>query len=143
MLHPSRWALVALLALLLALAACGGDSGNGGEAAAPAEEQAAVLVTRGCGQEVVVERTDVPAGQTALQALDRVADIETDSGGRFVTAVEGVEQDEEQQLAWLVYVNGEMAETGAAEITLQAGDVEWWDLHDWDEACRVPAEARQ
>jgi hypothetical protein len=131
------------LALLLALAACGGDSGNGGEAAAPAEEQAAVLVTRGCGQEVVVERTDVPAGQTALQALDRVADIETDSGGRFVTAVEGVEQDEEQQLAWLVYVNGEMAETGAAEITLQAGDVEWWDLHDWDETCRVPAEARQ
>ncbi|HYY74689.1 MAG TPA: DUF4430 domain-containing protein [Gaiellaceae bacterium] len=143
MLHPSRWALVALLALLLALAACGGDSGNGGEAAAPAEEQAAVLVTRDCGQEVVVERTDVPAGQTALQALDRVADIETDSGGRFVTAVEGVEQDEEQQLAWLVYVNGEMAETGAAEITLQAGDVEWWDLHDWDETCRVPAEARQ
>lgn len=141
MLHPSRWALAGLVALLLALAACGGDSGNGGEAAAP-EEQAAVLVTRDCGQEVVVERTDVPAGQTAMQALDSVADIETDSGGRFVTAVEGVEQDEDQQLAWLVYVNGEMAETGAAEITLQAGDVEWWDLHDWEETCRVPAEAQ-
>jgi Domain of unknown function (DUF4430) len=140
-LHPSRWALVGLVALLLALAACGGDSGNGGEAAAP-EEQAAVLVTRDCGQEVVVERTDVPAGQTAMQALDSVADIETDSGGRFVTAVEGVEQDEDKQLAWLVYVNGEMAETGAAEITLRAGDVEWWDLHDWEETCRVPAEAQ-
>lgn len=142
MLHRSLGPLVALVALLFALAACGGDSGNNGGGAAAPEEQAAVLVTRDCGQEVVVELTDVPAGQTAMQALDSVADIETDAGGRFVTAVEGVEQDEEQQLAWLVYVNGEMAETGAAEITLQAGDVEWWDLHDWEETCRVPAEAQ-
>ncbi|MGH3029745.1 MAG: DUF4430 domain-containing protein [Gaiellaceae bacterium] len=140
--HRSLGPLVALVALLFALAACGGDSGNNGGGAAAPEEQAAVLVTRDCGQEVVVELTDVPAGQTAMQALDSVADIETDAGGRFVTAVEGVEQDEEQQLAWLVYVNGEMAETGAAEITLQAGDVEWWDLHDWEETCRVPAEAQ-
>jgi hypothetical protein len=138
-LHRSLWAFVALV-LALTLAACGGDSGNGGEAAAP-EEQAAVLVTRDCGEEVVVELTDVPAGQTGMQALDRVADVETDSGGRFVTAVEGIEQDEDKQLAWLFYVNGEMAETGAAEVTLEAGDVEWWDLHDWEETCRVPAEA--
>lgn len=140
MLHRSLWAFVALV-LALTLAACGGDSGDGGEAAAP-EEQAAVLVTRDCGEEVVVELTDVSAGQTAMQALDSVADIETDAGGRFVTAVEGVEQDEEQQLAWLFYLNGEMAETGAAEVTLEAGDVEWWDLHDWEETCRVPAEAQ-
>ena len=139
MLHRSHWALVALV-LALALAACGGDSVNGGEAAAP-EEQAAVLVTRDCGEDVVVELTDVPAGETALQALDRVADIETDAGGRFVTAVEGIEQDEGRQLAWLFYVNGEMAETGAAEITLEAGDVQWWDLPVWDATCPVPAEA--
>lgn len=131
--------LVTLLVVLLAavLGACGGD-----ESSPAAEEQASVLVTEECGKEVVVERTEVPAGETAMQALDRVADVETDSGGKFVTAVEGVEQDEGKQLAWLFYVNGEMAEKGAAEITLAAGDVEWWDLHDWEATCSVPADAR-
>lgn len=138
--HRSFLALL-LAMLALALVACGGDGSSDEGDAAPAEEQAAVLVTRDCGEDVVVELTDVPAGETALQALDRVAEIETDAGGRFVTAVEGIEQDEGRQLAWLFYVNGEMAETGAAEITLAAGDVQWWDLHDWDETCPVPAEA--
>jgi Domain of unknown function (DUF4430) len=138
---------VFVLAVLLAfgLAACGGGeepvgSGNGGQAAP--ENEASLLITRDCGQEVVVELTDVAAGQTAMQALDRVADIETDSGGKFVTAVEGIEQDESKQLAWLFYVNGKMATKGAAEITLASGDVEWWDIHDWDETCKVPAEAQ-
>jgi hypothetical protein len=137
----------AVVAVLLALfaAACGGGD-EGGQAAEtqapPAESQAAVLVTQDCGETVVVEKTEVPAGQTALQALDRVADIETDDGGKFVTAIEGIEQDESKQLAWLFYVNGKMAQVGAAEVRLRAGDVEWWDLHDWDETCPVPAAAR-
>jgi hypothetical protein len=139
-LQRSLQALV-LAVLALGLAACGGgDAAENGSPAA-AEPEAAVLVTRDCGRDVVVERTAVPAGGTALQALDRVADVETDSGGRFVTAVEGIEQDESKQLAWLFYVNGKMAEKGAAEITLEAGDVQWWDLHDWEETCRVPAAA--
>jgi Domain of unknown function (DUF4430) len=137
---------VLVLAVLLALlpAACGGEESaeSGGGAQATAESGASVLITRDCGQEVVVELTDVDAGQTAMQALDRVADVETDSGGKFVTAVEGIEQDESKQLAWLFYVNGKMAEKGAAEITLAEGDVEWWDIHDWDETCKVPAEAQ-
>jgi Domain of unknown function (DUF4430) len=137
----------AVVAVLLALfaAACGGGD-EGGQAAEtqapPAESQAAVLVTQDCGETVVVEKTEVPAGQTALQALDRVADIETDDGGKFVTAIEDIEQDESKQLAWLFYVNGKMAQVGAAEVRLRAGDVEWWDLHDWDETCPVPAAAR-
>jgi Domain of unknown function (DUF4430) len=139
-LQRSLWALVFAL-LAFALAACGGDGGGGNGSPAASEPQAAVLITQDCGRDIVIERTAVPAGGTALQALDRVADVETDSGGRFVTAVEGIEQDESKRLAWLFYVNGKMAEKGAAEITLQAGDVQWWDLHDWEETCRVPAEA--
>jgi hypothetical protein len=136
---------VFVLLMLLALlpAACGGeDSADSGGGQTAAENGASVLITRDCGQEVVVELTDVAAGQTAMQALDRVADVETDSGGKFVTAVEGIEQDESKQLAWLFYVNGKMAEKGAAQITLAAGDVEWWDIHDWEETCKVPAEAQ-
>jgi Domain of unknown function (DUF4430) len=131
---------VLAVVLALVLVACGGDDGAANGAAA--EPQAAVLVTERCGKDVVVERTKVPAGQTAMQALDRVADVETDQGGKFVTAIEGVEQDADEKLAWLFYVNGKMAEKGAAQIRLKDGDVEWWDLHDWESTCPVPAEAQ-
>ena len=137
---------IATLATLgaLALAGCGG--GDEADERAPAREeqaeQAAVLVTRDCGKEELVPKTEVPAGQTAMQALDRVADIEADSGGKFVTAIEGVEQDERKKLAWLFYMDGKMAEKGATEIRLEPGDVEWWDLHNWDKQCPVPPDAR-
>jgi uncharacterized lipoprotein len=141
--HRSILAVAAALAVL-ALTGCGG--GEGGEQAAPAteaqSEQAAVLVTRDCGREEVVPRTDVPAGQTAMQALERVADVDKASGGKLVTAIEGVAQDEKKKLAWLFYVDGKMAEKGATEIRLESGDVEWWDLHNWEKQCPVPAAAR-
>jgi translation initiation factor 1 (eIF-1/SUI1) len=141
--HRSIAALAAALAAL-ALAGCGGGGEEAAErTATEAErEQAAVLVTRDCGREEVVARTEVPAGQTAMQALERVAEVEKASGGKFVTAIEGVSQDEKKKLAWLFYVDGEMAEKGATEIRLQPGDVEWWDLHNWEKQCPVPREAR-
>ena len=92
---------------------------------------------------MVTEKTPVDAGQNAMRALDRVADIETDSGGKFVTAIEGVEQDEGKKLAWLYYVNGKSATKGAAEVELKTGDVEWWDLHNWEKECAsVPPDAQ-
>jgi hypothetical protein len=91
----------------------------------------------------VKAKSEVDAGQTAMRALDRVAEIETDSGGKFVTAIEGVEQDEGKKLAWLYYVNGKAADKGASEIKLKSGDVEWWDLHNWEKECAsVPADAK-
>jgi hypothetical protein len=136
---------VVLVVAALFVGACGSNGDSGAEnqpAATTAAQQAEVLVTEDCGRTVVVNKKEVPAGQTALRALETIADIETDDGGRFVTAIEGVEQDEGKQLAWLFYVNGEMAEKGAAEIKLKAGDVEWWDLHNWDKNCPVPPSAR-
>jgi len=130
-----------------ALAACGGK-----DAAAPAEQAgtttqaeagAAVFVTTDCGATVLAAKTPVDAGQNAMRALDRVADIETDSGGKFVTAIEGVEQDTDKKLAWLYYLNGKPAQKGAAESELKSGDVEWWDLHNWENECAsVPADAQ-
>ena len=139
-----RRSFVAVLLCLPALAACGGGSSTSvstGAAAKP--QQAAILITRDCGKEVVLERTDLPAGGTAMRALDTVADIETDSGGKFVTGIEGVEQNTGKKLAWLYYVNGKPADKGAAEVKLADGDVEWWDLHNWEKECAsVPADAQ-
>jgi Domain of unknown function (DUF4430) len=141
--HRSISAVAAGLAVL-ALAGCGGadETQERAPATEAQPEQAAVLVTRDCGKETVVEKTNVPAGQTAMQALERVAEVEKDSGGRFVTGIEGVEQDDQKKLAWLFYVDGRMSEKGATEIRLEPGSVEWWDLHDWEKQCTVPPEAR-
>ena len=144
--HPLTPLAPLAAAFAVALAGCGGDGNGSGAgdtgAQAGGRNQAAVLVTRNCGQQVVVKKTEVPAGQTAMQALDRVADVETASGGKFVSAVNGIEQNTKKKLAWLFYVNGEMARKGAAEIKLAPGDVEWWDYHPWTKNCPVPAEAR-
>lgn len=140
-----RRSLAAVL-FVLALAACGGqESSTPATQAAPTQPapSAAVLVTTDCGAKVVTAKTPVDPGQTAMRALDRVADIETDSGGKFVTGIEGVEQNTGKKLAWLYYVNGKPADQGAAEVKLADGDVEWWDLHNWEKECAsVPADAQ-
>ena len=146
---PLRLAIISV-ALALGLAACGGGDSEatteGGGAATSTEtaaQQAGVLVTRDCGEDVVVELTEVPAGQTAMQSLDRVTELETDSGGKFVTEIEGVASDDEKKLAWLYYVNGEAAQKGATETKLAPGDVQWWDLHNYEQECEsVPPEAK-
>jgi hypothetical protein len=125
-----------------ALAACGGNSSS-----PPADQvdstvpETAVLVTTDCGAEVVLGKSSVPSGETAMRSLDRVADVESDSG--LVTAIEGVEQVEDENLFWLFYVNGKLADKGAAQVKLEPGDVEWWDLHNWKKECAsVPPDAQ-
>ena len=125
----------AAVLFVCALAACGGNdsSAPATQAGATDQPEAAVLVTTGCGAEVVLAKTNVPSDETAMRSLDRIADIEADSG--LVTSIEDVEQDESKNLFWLYYVNGKLAEKGAAEVKLAAGDVEWWDLHNWKKEC--------
>ena len=135
----------AALLFACALAACGGNSSSApatqAGAATQAQAGAAVLVTTDCGGTVLRAKTPVDAGETAMRSLDRVADIESDSG--LVTAIEGVEQDADKNLFWLYYVNGKLAQKGAAEVKLEAGDVEWWDLHNWKKECAsVPPDAQ-
>jgi len=135
----------AALLFACALAACGGNSNSAPATQAgtttQAEAGAAVLITTDCGATVVTAKTPVDAGETAMRSLDRVADIESDSG--LVTAIEGVEQDADKNLFWLYYVNGKLADKGAAEVKLAAGDVEWWDLHNWKKECAsVPPDAQ-
>lgn len=147
MFRPSLALSAALAAVAVALGGCGGSDPQSNGTASPGTttraEQAAVLVTRNCGADVLVERTEVPSGQTAMQALDRVADVEAESGGKFVTEIEGVSQDTKKKLAWLYYVNGKPAQKGATEVKLAPGDVEWWDLHNYEKECKsIPAAAR-
>jgi hypothetical protein len=113
-----RLALIAVAAA--ALAGCGsGESGK-----------ATLWITRDRGATMILNR-QVPAGLTAMQALDRVADIETRYGGRYVQAINGIEGSLTTRRDWFYFINGIQADRSAAEYRLHRGDIEWWDYRSW------------
>jgi hypothetical protein len=118
------------LALVLAVAVltgCGGEDRG----------KATLWVTRDRGAEVILDR-EVPTGLTAMQALDRVADIETRYGGRYVQAINGIEGSLVNRRDWFYFINGYEADRSAAEYRLREGDVEWWDFRSWQTRMREP-----
>jgi Domain of unknown function (DUF4430) len=125
-----RAALLLLLVLAAAVAGgCGlgaGDSKEGG---------ASVLVTRDFGTRQVGsgDVDPIPGGETAMRMLQRDFDVETRYGGGFVQSINGVAggREEGRPVDWFYYVNGVLADRGAAAHELAPGDRIWWDHHDW------------
>jgi hypothetical protein len=81
---------------------------------------------------------DVPAGLTAMQALDREADVETRYGGRYVQSIEGLEGDIGARRDWFYFVNGIEADRSATEYRLRDGEILWWDYRTWRRRMREP-----
>jgi hypothetical protein len=124
-----RHASLAALALVLVLSGCGHVRAGSGSAS--------LWITRDRGATVILVRT-VPAGLTAMQALDKKADISTRYGGRFVQSIEGVEGDISKRRDWFWFLNGVEADRSAADYRLRPGDVEWWDFRSWSSEMREP-----
>ena len=122
-----RAALAALF--VVALAGCGSSSST-----SPAGG-ATLWVTRDRGAHVLYS-TQVPAGESVLQALDRVANVKTRFSGRYVRGVDGVE--EHGNRSWFYYVNGYLADRSAADYRLRAGDLAWWDYRAWHNPAQNP-----
>jgi hypothetical protein len=120
--------LLRSLALVVGVVAL--TAGCGGAGAADDGATAQLWITRDRGSEVLYEGS-VPAGLTVLQALDRVADIETRYGGRFVQAIDGVEGSVARGWDWFYFVNGVAADRSAAEYRLREGEIAWWDFRRW------------
>ncbi|MFL5964961.1 MAG: DUF4430 domain-containing protein [Gaiellaceae bacterium] len=116
--------LVAATLAVAALVGCGGTRGR-----------ATLWVTKDRGAHVVLVR-HVPAGLTAMQALDRVAKITTRYGGRYVQSINGVAGSLAAHNDWFYFVNGYEADRSASEYRLHDGDIEWWDFRDWTHALR-------
>jgi hypothetical protein len=118
---------LALVLAAVALAGCsGGESGK-----------ATLWITRDRGAHVLAAK-QVPAGLTAMQALDRVADIDTRYGGRYVQAIDGLAGSLTSRRDWFYFVNGYEGDRSAAEYRLRSGDVEWWDFRSWRTQMRQP-----
>ena len=112
---------VLLVAAVLALAGCGGGHTHG---------TATLWVTQDHGGQVLFTGK-VPAGLTAMQALTRVQKVGTRYGGRYVQSIDGVSGSLSAEKDWFFFVNGVESGTGASEVKLKPGDVEWWDYRSW------------
>jgi hypothetical protein len=116
-----------LVLVVVVLAGCGGEDGG----------KATIWITRDRGAHVLLQQR-VPSGLTAMQALDRVADIDTRYAGRYVQAIDGLEGSLSSRRDWFYFINGYDGDRSAAEYRLRSGDVEWWDLRSWRNRMREP-----
>ena len=126
-----------LLVLALGLAGCGlgaGESEDGG---------ASLTVTRDFGAREVGEGTQDPirGGETVMRFLQRDFDVQTRYGGGFVQSINGIAGGREngRSMDWFYFVNGVLAQDGAAAHELSPGDRIWWDHRDWSATMDVNA----
>jgi hypothetical protein len=117
---------LACAAAVAALALTGCAGGGGGST----HGEATLWITRDEGAKVLLVRS-VPAGETAMQALERSAKISTRYGGRFVQSIDGLSGSISSRHDWFYFVNGVEADRSAAAYRLRDGDLEWWDYRDW------------
>jgi hypothetical protein len=120
---------LAALALVLLGSGCGHERAGSGSAT--------LWITRDRGATVLLVQT-VPAGLTAIQALEKKANISKRYGGRYVQSIKGVEGDLSKRRDWFWFLNGIEADRSAADYRLRPGDVEWWDFRSWSGQMREP-----
>ena len=131
---------VLLLVLLLAAVLAGGCGLGAGESQEGGVE---LTVTRDFGSRQLGSdaQDQIPGGETVMRLLQREFDVETRYGGGFVQKINGIAGGREQgrPVDWFYYVNGILADDGAAAHKVSPGDRVWWDHHDWSATMDVRA----
>jgi hypothetical protein len=130
-------ALVAAIgAAALAVAGCGvgeGDSQGGLQ----------LSVTQDFGTNTMIDTSSPKTGgsDTVMRLLERNADVKTRYGGGFVQSIDGKAGGKQggRPYDWFFFVNGVLADQGAAAIKVHEQDTIWWDRHDWGVTDHTPA----
>ena len=93
------------------------------------QEQAVhITISEDIGEEVLSEKDiEIEEGAILMDVLKDNYEIEEDGG--FITGIDGVTAEDGEEKYWMYEVNGEMAEVGANEYELEAGDDVVFDLH--------------
>jgi Domain of unknown function (DUF4430) len=120
----------------LAVAGCGAGAGD-------TPEEVRLTVTESFGALTLLERPapEVSGSDTVMRLLQRNAKVRTKFGGGFVDSINGRAGGRVggRPVDWFFYVNGVLAEEGAAATELHPGDRVWWDRRDWSVTNHVPA----
>ncbi len=130
------WSIMAVcLGVLLVQAGCSPAATANEAEVEPSGEGARIVVTTDFGKEVVLDAVvPVTSEQSAMEALQRVADVDTSYGGGFVSGINGIGtgvSGRSAKLDWFYSINGFTARTGAASYMLRDGDIEHWDYRTW------------
>lgn len=101
-----------------------------------------VSITRDYGRSLIKTGDVRPrSGDTVMDVLKMVAKVDTEYGGGFVAAIDGISSGSngQEQSDWFYYLNGILADTGSAQVEAHGGDTVWWDYRTWSTNAFVPA----
>ncbi len=92
------------------------------------DNHAKIIISENFGERCV-KTIEVKPGESVIKTLEDNFNITTAYGGKFVTSIDGINQNATH--FWFYYVNGILANVGAADYIIHAGDVIRWDFHVW------------
>lgn len=126
-----------IIAFLLATVLCGCQPQPSGKIAVK------VIVSQNFGNELTLDESVIVAnGANALDALGKIATVETKYGGGFIEAINGTRSQysgSKVKKDWFFNVNGMSANVGVLDYKLCDGDIAHWDFHDWSFHSFIPA----
>lgn len=100
------------------------------------------MVSTDFGAEVMHDAlVDHESGDSVMRVLAAEAHIQTAYGGGFVNAVDGVKSTfggTAEPSDWFYWVDGVLAQVGAADYRLRGGETVWWDFHPWQGSSFIP-----
>jgi len=104
-------------------------------------------VTTDFGRNVIYQdKVLVHPGEKMIEVMRRNLQIETAYGGGFIKAINGQDSAytdnnlfSRQRKDWFCWVNGILSAEGAANYSVTAEEVIWWDYHDWSGSYFTPA----
>lgn len=121
--------LAVLFAGVLILTGCqsndnaGSESGETAESSTVESTVSKISVTvkiENDGEEIDSKELEVEEDATLLEILEENHEVEAPEG--FISAIDGIAQDEANGLYWTFTINGDWGEKGAAETILNDGD---------------------
>lgn len=77
-------------------------------------------------EDKIDKTVELSSGKSLLAAMKEQYEVIEDEG--YITSIEGYEQSQEDNIYWLYEINDEFAQVGAADYTLEDGDVISWEL---------------
>ncbi|MGB4019531.1 MAG: DUF4430 domain-containing protein [Syntrophomonadaceae bacterium] len=135
-----------LLIILLIISGCSLADTIGGETAKSSPDQPVeqtpksgftIRLSRDFGQIALDERqVELRPDNSLLQYMEAEHQITTGYGGGFIVGINGLvsAQSEGRNSDWFFFVNGTVAAVGADQLKPAAGDIVWWDYHNWSDA---------
>ena len=94
------------------------------------ESNVTLVVSRDFGR-VVLGSWEMTPGQTVMEMLRNVTDVETRYGGMFLYEMFGLRSSVSNKTDWLYYVNGVFMDVGLSTYRPRPGEVVQIDYHRW------------